>query len=136
MRGMKPPGSRYEQPCAARPGSASIRVSTKADPSFAVGQASSAPRSSSSRMTGKCAYSDGPTQTERFRTRIRTPLSLSALVSQQCTRRRAARVKVESRAVDQDVHLQAEKAHRLLLAGFRSEERRVGKARGNTYEYR
>src|SRR3546814_2808173 len=66
----------------------------------------------------RSAYSDGPTETERFRTRIGTPLSLSARVCHQGTRRRAARVQVERRAGDQDVHLQAEQAHRLLLAGF------------------
>ena len=61
MRLKKPPVSRYEQPCSARPGSAAASASTNPLPSFPVGQLSRAPRSSSSRMTGKRAYRDGPT---------------------------------------------------------------------------
>src|SRR6516162_2590571 len=102
----------------------------KRSPRRAVGQASSAPRSSVRRMTGKRAYSEGPTYTERSRMRMgvarrstypgqpvaRTGLSCRLLLRLQQRRRgRDARLQVESRAGYQHVQSQAQHARALAV---------------------
>src|SRR6516165_9597100 len=102
----------------------------KRSPRRAVGQASSAPRSSSRRMTGKRAYSEGPTYTERSRMRMdvarrsnysrqpvaRIGLSCRSLLRlDQRGRGRDARLKVEGRAGHQHVQSQAQHARGLAV---------------------
>src|SRR5271163_1580025 len=50
-----------EHGCSTSPGSAAAKASTKLPPKRPVGHCSSAPKSNSRRMTGKRAYSEGPT---------------------------------------------------------------------------
>ena len=57
---MKPPALRYEQPCSSSPGRVSTSLSTNCCPIFAEGHSSSTPKSSTCRITGKCAYRLGP----------------------------------------------------------------------------
>src|SRR5215831_7361045 len=99
-------------------------------PRRAVGHASSAPRSSSRRMTGKRAYSEGPTYTERSRMRMGVARSSSysgnrqrviglswqsLLRLDQRLRARDARLQVEGCAGHQHVQPQAEHARRLAV---------------------
>src|SRR5580693_9905029 len=121
MRRKKPPGSRYEQPCSARPANALASASTNADPKRPVGHASRAPKSSSRRMTGKRAYSDGPTYTERSIMRIGVSYTVAALLLlclDQGAGRCQAGVQVECGTGDQNVQPQSQHADRLAFAHF------------------
>src|SRR5262249_4342561 len=99
-------------------------------PRRALGHASSAPRSSSRRMTGKRAYSEGPTYTERSRMRMGVARSSSysgnrqrviglswqsLLRLDQRRRARDARLQVEGCAGHQQVQPQAHHARRLAI---------------------
>src|SRR5580658_7461282 len=89
---------------------AATSASTKAGPSLPVGHCSSAPRSSSNLMTGKWAYTDGPTYTLRSTIRIGTLLPLAFGLHQHASIGLPG-VQIEGRSLGQDMQFHADKAH-------------------------